>query len=355
MAFKVATVNASDVPSTQTNFPAYVDLSRLGITTLAEAQSVRVYADEAKTTEWAREIVSVDEMHVKIPSLTTTTDIYVDYDGVRADYGVTDTYGRNAVWSDYEFVSHMESTGSSQIDSTGNGGDLGIENGAPTTGATGEIGNAVSFDGNDSYTQTAYALDALTASTVQFIAKRDNTSGTNRGMFNYGDSYQAGNYQQAWELDFVGAGSTFLFYSHYKSQGSGATQRQQIIGTTNLGSGSFVWASATWDGAGQFELYANGSPEASATNANMTSMYNVSPTYDRLYVGRYENQFGDRYFAGDLDELRVRELALSANWIATEYNNQSDEATFWGTWTDAGGGGGPTANNSARRQHLLSM
>ena len=40
--FKTATVNASDVPSTQTNFPSYVDLSRLGITTLAEAESVRV-------------------------------------------------------------------------------------------------------------------------------------------------------------------------------------------------------------------------------------------------------------------------------------------------------------------------
>ena len=43
--FKQATVNAADVPASQTDFPSYVDLSRLGITTLAEAQSVRVYAD----------------------------------------------------------------------------------------------------------------------------------------------------------------------------------------------------------------------------------------------------------------------------------------------------------------------
>ena len=95
--FKLATVNSARVPSTQTNFPAYVDLSRLGITTLAEAQSVRVYADSSKTTEWAREIVSATEMHVKVPSLTSTVTMYVDYDGVRSDYAVTDTFGRNAV------------------------------------------------------------------------------------------------------------------------------------------------------------------------------------------------------------------------------------------------------------------
>jgi hypothetical protein len=46
--FKKATVRAADVPSTLTNFPTYVDLDRLGITTLAEAQSVRVYADVLK-------------------------------------------------------------------------------------------------------------------------------------------------------------------------------------------------------------------------------------------------------------------------------------------------------------------
>ena len=95
--FKTATVNASDVPSTQTNFPVYVDLARLGITTQAEADSIRVYAESSKTTEWAREIVSVSEMWVKVPSLTSTTAIYIDWDGSRSDYSVSDTYGRNNI------------------------------------------------------------------------------------------------------------------------------------------------------------------------------------------------------------------------------------------------------------------
>src|SRR6056297_2303141 len=115
MATKTATVNASDVAATLTNFPAYVDLSRVGITTLAEAESVRVYSDAAKTTELAREIVSASEMHVLIPSLTTSTQIWVDFDGVRSDYAVGATYGAEAVWSTFEGVWHLQDT----TDSTG--------------------------------------------------------------------------------------------------------------------------------------------------------------------------------------------------------------------------------------------
>jgi len=42
--------------------------------------------------------------------------------------------------------------------------------------------------------------------------------------------------------------------------------------------------------------------------------------------------------------VRMAINGLSANWVTTEYNNQSDEATFWGTWSDVGGGGANTTN-----------
>jgi hypothetical protein len=47
-------------------------------------------------------------------------------------------------------------------------------------------------------------------------------------------------------------------------------------------------------------------------------------------------------YAGKIDEVRLRASVLSANWITTEYNNQSDESSFWPTWSDAGA---PVANN----------
>jgi len=47
---------------------------------------------------------------------------------------------------------------------------------------------------------------------------------------------------------------------------------------------------------------------------------------------------GTRGMMGDGDEYRLRNGTLSANWITTEYNNQSDESGFWGTWTTVSGG-----------------
>ena len=39
---------------------------------------------------------------------------------------------------------------------------------------------------------------------------------------------------------------------------------------------------------------------------------------------------GTRHFAGSIDEVESSDVALSAGWIATEYNNQSSPSTFIG-------------------------
>jgi len=46
--------------------------------------------------------------------------------------------------------------------------------------------------------------------------------------------------------------------------------------------------------------------------------------------GLSTNGYGTIFrFNGLLDELRVSNTARSANWIATEYNNQSNPAAFF--------------------------
>ena len=80
---------------------------------------------------------------------------------------------------------------------------------------------------------------------------------------------------------------------------------------------------------------------------------NLTPNNAILSVGARYRPAAQAFLDGLLDELRFRTLASSADWITTEYNNQDDVGTFWGTVTDAGGG--VTANNSARRQHLMMM
>jgi hypothetical protein len=312
--YKMATVNASDIPSSQSNFPAYVDLSRLGITTLAEAQSVRVYADSDKTTEWAREIVSATEMHVKIPSLTSTTSIYVDWDGVRSDYGVTDTYGRNAVWSDYAGVWHGDDTtdskaGTNNLTLTGSG-----------TYSAGKLGNAFTTSSASSqYWRTSSSPSGLPTGkpnmTYSYWAKW-NSVGNNNFFVTYGtDSTNQGYFAPG------SSGASPNKWATFWAGGVGT-----IVGTDTISTSTWYYVTTTYDQT-THTMYIDATSKGTATytSSNITNNYfNIMkhPAVTTLGVD------------GQCDEVRVKGSVSSANWITTEYNNQADESGFWGTWTD---------------------
>jgi len=308
--FKTATVASADVPATQTNFPVYIDLSRLGITTQAEADSVRVYADSSKTTEWAREIVSATEMHVKVPSLTSTTSIYVYWDGTSADYAVTDTYGRNAVWSDYAAVWHMQSltvssTGSYDLTNTDGGGGL-------ITSRAGKIGNGAENDAGASRLVNG-AVAGLTATSL--------------------NTWQAWIIKDAhvgYWIDHMptSGGKRMIFYSSATgislfANGNEVSSSAQTLGVA-------YQLTATKNNT-NWQLYMNAVSQGTTT----TGGANYANIEDFSILSPYDT-FGSQA-DGVMDEVRFRNSLLSADWITTEYNNQSDEAGFWGTWSDVGG------------------
>lgn len=323
--FKTATVNASDVPSSQSNYPAYVDLSRLGITTLAEAQSVRVYADSSKTTEWAREIVSASEMWVKIPSLTSTTSIYVDYDGVRSDYAVTDTYGRNAVWSGWGAVWHLSESSGNATDSTGNG-NTGTS--TSTTNTSAIVKNGGVFNGSAFYTitdnSTIEPTNAITVGGWLYISSTSSYQMALAKGENAGDT-------RSYEIRTFGTTTQIEMQGHV---GGGS----YIQARTTSGIGTNTWAHVYYARNGTSQaIYVNGVSASLATN--ITSASNFDYSTDNLWLGQRN---GGLRWNGRQDEMRLIGSQLSANWITTEYNNQSDEAGFWGTWSDVGGGGNTT-------------
>jgi len=338
MAFKTATVQTGKVVSTQSNFPVYVDLDRLGITTLAEAQSVRVYADSAKTTEWAREIVSVTEMHVKVPSLTSTVEIFVDWDGVRADYAVGATYGRNAVWSDYQAVYHMNSTGASETDVTGNSEDLTFYGTLPDV-VSGKLGDAQNFvRSSDDYMKKASSIIAYDDFTIQTWVNVDSWFAGNRGVFlNQRLSNPI--------ISLFYEGSLFFRVRQANTAGS----LKQINGGS-LSLGTDYYLSATLDvSTGAMALYKNITKGTATYTSGNFSGGGFEIGRDTLNIGYYD------YIDGQFSETRIRQSVLSEDWITTEYNNQNAESTFWGTWTDAGGGGGGGAAQAARRGAVMMM
>jgi len=319
--FKQATVNASRVPSTQTNFPAYVDLSRLGITTLAEAQSVRVYADIAKTTEWARQIVSVSVMYVKVPSLTSTVSIYIDYDGVRADYAVTDTYGRNAVWSDYRAVYHLND----ENDSTANAYHLSQTTAGGVTFGTGPTGHAATspdaYPSNKALRRASFAM----MTDAEYGGSWRSTMWLRRNASGFTWWYMlmlrgSGTRYQLW-CQATDAVINFL--------GGGATGPSMSALTVNQWYKLDIVADGT-----NLSIYRDGAFVTSASGYKV-----VSSAYQDCYgiLGYVENTVVD---SGPLSMGEHRVITgtsqSSADWITTEYNNQSNESDFWGTWTNAG-------------------
>lgn len=317
--FKYATVAAADVPSTQTNFPVYVDLSRIGITTLAEAQSVRVYADSGKTTEWAREIVSAAQMHVKVPSLTSTTSIYVDWDGIRADYAVTDTYGRNAVWTGYRAVYHLDNL---TLDSTGNSYTLTNTN--SVTAVAGQIGDNADF-GNSNTNKKLGVTSNLGITTgarsVSLYGKMNTEITTGQQAFFLLDNGTA-NFTRLQLLYLFNGGTRRLDFQYWNTGGNIIPSYNITLGTTTRYHIAITGAPSSF-----VKGYVNGVERASATT--LAEGAGALPA-NRLDIGNSET---GSYLSGQIDEFRVAASELSANYLLTEYNNLSDEAGFWGTWT----------------------
>lgn len=327
--FKTATVAAASVPATQTNFPSYVDLSRLGITTLAEAQSVRVYADAAKTTEWAREIVSATEMWTKIPSLTSTTSIYVDWDGVRADYAVTDTYGRNAVWSGALATWHLGDL----TDSTGNYALT--NNSAVTFGSTNALIPNTSIynktNANYLYQSSAFGRSYNSAYTFSFWVYINDDPTVD---YDIADILVTGN-----------PGQRFRILYEY----NGGTRRIRMYQNTTVGTTFFDITGNVGATQARYDITFSGSAismykNASAAFSNVSNNANAGNIADisRLSLGNTRPSGYTAPLSGKIDETRLWGSVLSANWITTEYNNQSAESTFWGTWSTVSSGANTT-------------
>jgi len=344
MPIRVATVRAADVPASQTNMPVFFDISRIGATalTLAEANSLRVYTDTDLVTQMAREIVSATEGHAKYPSLTSTSKIAMDFDGIRADYAVTDTFGRNNVWTGYNAVYHFEVL---TTDDSGNGHTT-TNVGSVVTGVGKLGGNSADF-GSTNTTRylhdnsgIGYTGTANFGATWWFKSKTAPTGANFQTIFTHNASTSSlGRLHRAGVVDISGVQNLRYFV---------------LAGPPNTFAdkpktpGAAIWyhGALTHDGA-TVRAYDDG---VEYNNYAKTGTYTNSANF--LAIGSNSTTLAQDVWKGELDELRFSKTAQSANWITTEYNNQNAESTFWGTWTTFSGG---AAAVNARRLFLMMV
>jgi len=166
-------------------FPVYVDLNGLPAgfhsnVNQTDARDIRVTTSDG-TTEVPREVVfytaasDTGELHFKADvDGDTDTDFYIYYGNTSAvEPDVTDTYGRNAVWTDYKAIYHLQQGGTTSAnaytDSSGNNaGGTGVNN--VSTISPAQINVGTGFDGTTDYIDAGNDTDLQIVSTSLYIS-----------------------------------------------------------------------------------------------------------------------------------------------------------------------------------------
>ena len=341
--YQNVTIDSTKVGATLTDYPCLIDLSDMDKTTdifdtcRTDGGDIRVTLSDG-TTQLAREVVSIDttgktgEVHVKIPSLSSSVDtvIRVWYNGTDTEPAEDSTYGKENAWNpNYKMVQHMnqDPSGSApqMIGSTSNNVD-GTSVGSMTTGdlVDAQIGKGVNFDGSDDRIDVGTGAGFPQGTSNRTISAWFNSSsGADKIIFAYGAAASGQG------ILFLLNGGLLKVGKYGENYGGNAT-----VGLNTLNYGCAVIESS------ELSIYLNDSLDSTAT----ISAYNTGSGF--ADIASFDNGAG-AFFPGIIDEVRVSDIALSAEWCSTEYNNQSSPSTFYSVSDEQGGT--PPAGNRRRR------
>lgn len=294
----------------------------------SDGADIRVTQSDGET-EVAREIAHIDtgeeevEIHFKATGLATgsDTDFYIYYNNASATEPAPDAAnGRESVWTAWDFALHLsESAGSEATDSAGNHNFTYKETLPNQT--DGKLGKAQNINNDKYYAETAadsnfQNIDSFSiACWVKSLGDGDNRIFAH---WNFGDS----------------DGKSFTL-----GQRMNDSKREIILscrqgGTSYLAQGgeltNNVWhrVFATYDGS-IMRLYVDGIQVA--TNSSISGTLDNRTGKFYIFNGATSLNPGVARLAiiGHQEEYQYKKgTPFSANYISTEYNNQSN-ANFW--------------------------
>ncbi|RZM19158.1 MAG: DUF2341 domain-containing protein, partial [Pedobacter sp.] len=145
-------------------------------------------------------------------------------------------------------------------------------------------------------------------------------------------------------------------YDFYLMQGSGIPQLYRGNGSVHSNvAGSSGPTAGVWS---QLVVTVSGNTVSHYLNGNLNgtgTLYEPGASgTDNVLIGSRAD-FATK-FKGKMDEVRISNAALSANWIKTEYNNQSAPSSFYTIGTESGSAGGnqsPIVNAGANQTITL--
>lgn len=299
--------------------------------------NLRAYTDSSKTTQLPVEIVSFVtgaspqiEVWIKLPAgnpMVTAATIYIEADTVEtAQPAVTNAYGRNAVWSDYFGVFHLQSL----IDSTGLSNDL--TSVTATARSAGIIGGDydVTGSGQHLYTDTVSVVEDDTFVMSQWV-EIDASLPLDSFIFGIANS---GNAFDNYALHLTRQGSTLKVGVFDRTTSSTV---DALFDIPSVSAGDRVYFS-----------YSQSSTGTDAVAIHNGTTYTASSTrhlqgtgFNRLSIGALLDSSPETSINVFTDEARLSKagIARSQSFVETEYDNQISATTWYSNdgWADSGG------------------
>ncbi|NWF94739.1 MAG: hypothetical protein HXY34_01220, partial [Candidatus Thorarchaeota archaeon] len=122
---------------------------------------------------------------------------------------------------------------------------------------------------------------------------------------------------------------TYGFLNRIRTDSTGGA----YLTSCSVSTGTWYYLVWSWDGAtDQLRAYANGVLVQAVTVAG-TDLYNSVDVV--VFANNNLNLGATRYLDGRLDEVRLTQSVLSADWILTEYRNQNSPSTFYSVGTES--------------------
>ena len=319
--FLNTTASGADVMSLVTDFPVLVRLTSGNFNfSEAKANGYDVRFAKSDNTPLSYEIERWDAVNQQAEIWVKMDRVYGNdithfinmYWGNPSAPGVSNAEGVFDTASGFQGVWHLNGAGNTTAyDATGN-----HYNGTPhgmtaSSSVSGVIGLSRQFDGTSSYftmPNTASSTLNLPENGYYTVSAWTNT--------NYLDAkYQGIVYKSNWQYGLqIHSDSTWEFFEYKDGQGWESTRNPAIAGS---------WYNITGVRQGEHQyLYVNGVCVDSIITFG--SMTNPRITNIDLQIGHCQDGGlePDRFFNGKIDEVRIANIALNADWIKLCYMNQ---------------------------------
>lgn len=298
-------INSGQVPTTQTDFP----LEFNGIfSELIGFSSDEIRFAGVDMIQLDYEIVKFDSLtgeliaSAKKPTVSDDDIVYIYFDNPAA----TDEQNKQAVWSDYVSVNHMEP---SLLDSTGNHDGTNTD----TVDIAGKIGRARDFNGSTSFVDLGNFDLTGNQLTLTAVVKVDNSS----------EGVIIGKSDSPSHVD------PFYKWILFKRNDNKITFRidtTQIVTVNTIPQNQFVRLDVVYTST-DMRIFIDGVFQVSTPKTS-----DIESSDQNVRIGARDTPItggGTEFFDGIIDEVRILNIARSDDWITTEYNNQNDTSTFY--------------------------